>query len=334
MPRARSSDNVLTIGWIGTGAPDEDNDFAQFVNDQLEEHLEAAEKDGLTEVKFLIPVTSDGFTDELAAIIDYADEAKIDYETITVPTETLPRAYKKHLAGALKSHALDDAFTGLVQMLAKAPHGELVIIWDADEDAAELMEDYANVALGAGLPVYDLLDQMSLVELSGDDEEGGGAETEATEEVASGAYTDADLEEMEIPALKEIAKGLAIAPVPRTKAGLIEKILDAQPTAGELEPTDEAVSLPEDTEPVASLSGAVGLPDDFWDRLHKTVHTATTQVLKDHGIVSSNGKSAPAAEDPAEEAEASAAPRRRGRPPKDPVAAAPAPTARRGPRRA
>lgn len=322
MPRGKSSTaNVLTVGWIGTGSlPEEET----YLDTTLGEYLDAQEKDGLSEVRILIPVTGDGFTEDMEAIIDWCKEAELDYEAVVDQAEKLPRALQKHKDAAVKSHAFTDVTAGLVKLLAEGPNGRLLILWDdEDEDG---MNEIAGAAFDAEVPVYDFLQEMTRLEADGDD---GEDVVESGEGDAAEVYSEADLEGMDLPALKEVAKELEISPVPRTKAALIEKILDAQPNDGE--PEDDA-ELPADTSPAAELPadevgmpvGSFGLPEGFWDTMRGHMH----EVLQEHA--SGNGKVAP--QSPPEAAEEAPTPRRRGRPPKA-AAEAPAAPARRGARR-
>jgi hypothetical protein len=185
--RAAASSGPV-IGFYGTGEME-----AETMQTLVEEFLEARPGDP----RFLVPVTTDTFTENLGDVIDMAASAEIAYETVSLPTGTAPRAYKKFLDGATKSHKVEDPGVFIIKTLAKAANAALFCLVPSEEEISADFDAYDDLervileAFSAGVKVYDLTDALAEIEAAEEDE------AESPEEAAEGAEEEESTEDEE-----------------------------------------------------------------------------------------------------------------------------------------
>jgi hypothetical protein len=233
--RAAASSGPV-IGFYGTGEME-----AETMQTLVEEFLEARPGDP----RFLVPVTTDTFTENLGDVIDMAASAEIAYETVSLPTGTAPRAYKKFLDGATKSHKVEDPGVFIIKTLAKAANAALFCLVPSEEEISADFDAYDDLervileAFSAGVKVYDLTDALAEIEAAEEDE------AESPEEAAEGAEEEESTEDEE--EAEEAAEGEEEAAEDEEEE---EEVAEAEEEVAEAEEGDLAAELTEAFVPV------------------------------------------------------------------------------------
>lgn len=168
----------ITLGFIGSGEVSEKN-FKALLKDLIQAHGKTA--------KFIVPMTTEHWTDTLASITEYAEEKDYAIEAV-VDGDT--KGAKKHLPLARKEHKAEDVPTALVNLLDSAPGAKLIVLWEDDD---ETVEEAVVLADEKDIEALDLTSGLDVIELEPDDEGSEPDEEEPDEEPEEEALSKKDL---------------------------------------------------------------------------------------------------------------------------------------------
>lgn len=259
--RGSTSSEDVTIGFFGSG----EGDIAK-IQQALEGQLEDVPEDA--EIRFILPVFED-VSPEIEEMSKWAINNELPYEAVTdqATSKTKAHAQRAMIDGATKTHVVSDIPSQIVKLLEKAPGPSLFVFLNAEdpEECGEIVQ----AAVDAGVPAYDLLDDMARLEPPPGDEDET-PEPEASDDGEDYPVTRDELEAMERDELREIAKELGVIP-PRSKEAMIDAILEAQGDEPEDEPEAEKEAPEPEPEPEAEadeetedvVTVVKGLLDDF-----------------------------------------------------------------------
>lgn len=248
---------TTTYAFIGSGKVSTRNAKAL-----LQDELEATNGN----LRFILPVTETHWNEGLDAVATFALKNDIPYEIVVDDSKdklAKDADLREVFAEATKEHKVAKVTSKVVSLLAAAPSPKLVILWEDDDVEANNAFELAD---GENIPAYDLCNGFDKLEFEDDDgdpthdadaKQGGHVgddEDELTAEqreaqdaelealVATPSYTEAQLDEMDFPQLKEIAEKLGIEVKARTRSpGYVKAILAHQdgkkidPATGEIE---------------------------------------------------------------------------------------------------
>lgn len=147
----------ITLGFIGSGEVSEKN-FRALLKDLIQAHGKTA--------KFIVPMTTEHWTDTLAAITEFAEEKDYAIEAV-VDGDT--KGAKKHLPLARKEHKAEDVPTALVNLLDSTPGSKLIVLWEDDD---EVVEEAVVLADEKDIEALDLTSGLDVIELEPDDGDG------------------------------------------------------------------------------------------------------------------------------------------------------------------
>jgi hypothetical protein len=276
MPR-KSQTKPLTLGFVGSGEVSEKETKA-LLDDFIGER---------EDVTFVVPVTEEGFTDTIEAVLDYATENDIAIEIVTNEASAKKRAFGKYIKAAKKTYKVAGAASKVVTVLASKDGGqaELVTIWDDDDTD---LEKACNKALDAELVVRDLSSGLEPVEFETDDDssedDSSEDESEVDESEAPADDESQDDDDDDAPYTRDelieagekdrkvliaIAEDFDIEVPPRTRINtIVDKILAAQ----EAESDDEVEDATEDeTEVLDEKSGTTVNVEDLAEHVAAAV---------------------------------------------------------------
>jgi hypothetical protein len=249
-PRRRSAAGVVTIGFYGTGEI-ERVAASHLIEDYIAEH--AKDSDSTDSIRFLLPVSSNEWTDSLADVIDMAEVGRIPYEIFMSPSDRGAKSLGDVISSAARVHRVEDPLVKLRSTLNEAPGAALFVLWD--NGRTEAMEVALGPFLDDGIKAFELTDGLAEMDFRaetvpgeepepGEDEEGEEPAEEAEEAEEEGLYTRDELSVLPLADLKAIGAQLGVPPK-RATALMIDAILEAQ---GEPEEEPEE-DQPEEDEP-------------------------------------------------------------------------------------
>lgn len=157
MPRGKKT--PITIGIFGLGETPEKN-LIPLLSDYV----------GDADVDFVIPATKDHFSNSVETVMEWLDKEEIRYDVITDDSSSA-KALKNVIKNAENEIDAEDVGTALVNALKDADDGRLLVFWDGelgDEDGGAYQAIvYADEN---DIPVFDLCDGLSPVDLGGEPE--------------------------------------------------------------------------------------------------------------------------------------------------------------------
>lgn len=211
--RGRSAPKTkLTLGFAGSGELD-----AKAIGPMLDDYVGDAEIEGI-----FIPVTADDYTEEVAAVVKWANDANVPYITVSDEEAGKDRKLKKVIGDAADDYAIQEDSTAgkdIVELLVGTEEepvedGRLLMFLSPEEDYDI---DVAEAAVDADIPAFDLCNGVTPITLNDDDaagDEGGqgdddqGSDEPAAEEKPSRrAAKKATASQPELP-LEETAESL------------------------------------------------------------------------------------------------------------------------------
>jgi hypothetical protein len=147
----------LLLGFIGSGELSPKN-----IKPQLDDLTEGKE------VTFILPATKEHFTDSLAAVADYADDNKIDFEVVTDDTTSKSKGLKDLAADAsAKNKAASSVASAIVDLLEESSDdARLIVFWPGEDDATDDDHEAIEAADDKDVSAYDICDALSLFNLS------------------------------------------------------------------------------------------------------------------------------------------------------------------------
>lgn len=181
MPRGKGA----TFGFIGFGEVK-----TRATNAILEDQFEAADGN----VRFILPITKEHFTDGIQLAADFARKNDIPYEIVVDETTAKMKDAKEYVADAVKEHKVARIPHKIVALLEKAGNGKLVVFWDADEDDGAIA--FAK-AYDADIPAFDIVNGFEPLTYGEDSEE---PEADADPEETDGDESEDAAEDDEKPA--------------------------------------------------------------------------------------------------------------------------------------
>jgi hypothetical protein len=240
----------------------------------VEDHLKPHPDDPL---HFVFVATSDEWSETLGEIMTMAVNSEIPYEVITSPEDKSRTAFRDVLSAASKTHSVSDPVDHLKNLLVEASGGRLFMSWDTTRE--DDMQEYATMFLEAGVPTYDLTDQLTEIGFPEEAEAVAEAEAEGDEEEAAEGeviYSKSELQKLDRQQLWAIADQIGVKRS-RASAVVIEDILAAQGEPGE---APEEPSEPTEPEPVEALPvQPLGVSEEIWERLDKAFDKFTSTLL-------------------------------------------------------
>lgn len=299
MPRGAKPKGI-TIGFMGTGAMEVDT-----ATTLLEDYINASVKPD-EPVRFIFPLTTDEFSDNMLNLAEMAQASKIAYEVITSSTDRGRKAHIEIATGATKQYQVADIWTQMEAILVEAAAAVLVVLWD--EARGTELDNLAVKFMDAGIEVRDLTNGMIVLgeEESQEGEEPTGAvpedyealdpavaEAEAEDEdgnaedaveildvtTSDALWTRAAMEKMSHSEVKDIAVGMGL-PVRKARENMIVAILEEQgipqqATLTGVSPVQTILTAPSAT----NWDGLKEVLDEFGSRFFTGLEEWTTQFI-------------------------------------------------------
>lgn len=152
---------TTTVGFIGTGKVSSKN-----INALLEDYVDALHGN----VKFIIPVTVNSFTETIEYVCEFALNYDIDVEFVIDKTTKENKKLNSIVESIESTHIVEDVNKGVTGILVAAKLADLIIAWD-DEDESCL--DALDIAVNHNIKALDLTTGLSELEFNEDDVDAG-----------------------------------------------------------------------------------------------------------------------------------------------------------------
>lgn len=279
MPRRKPAGGGVTIGFVGSGALDLNEVAETLIVDFIDGRV--TEDDP---VRWAFILTKDEFTDSLEELAKLSTRANIPYDVLTLPGDKPSRPQQTIQNKASRRYSVEDPTDHMVTYLQDAVDGVVFFLWD--EKSEVTLNTTLVKFLNAGIPAFDLTDGLSPLDYPADYEAPAEGEAESeggeTDEEEAEVFSRSDLEGMEMPDLKDIAKDLGITTRYRTPAPLIQAILDVQGEDTTVEPepdVEEPEVVPEEV-PEEPVVPEEPLPEEGVVDTPTVSTTATAEFLE------------------------------------------------------